>query len=82
VLSGRGLSVVSVVCCQVEVSASGRSLVQSSSTSGVCGCVCVVCGSAWCICGCACVCGVCVGVCMGVVCFIVLRCSSNLLHLQ
>ena len=30
---GRGcLSVVSVVCCQVEVSASGRSLVQRSLT--------------------------------------------------
>jgi hypothetical protein len=35
---GHGyLSVVSVVCCQVEVSATGRSLVQrSSSACGVC----------------------------------------------
>ena len=29
---GTGISVVSVVCCQVEVSASGRSLVQRSLT--------------------------------------------------
>ena len=29
-LSGRGLSVVSVVCCQVKVSASDRSLIQRS----------------------------------------------------
>jgi len=35
------MSVVSVVCCQVEVSATGRSLVQRSSTEGVCVCVCV-----------------------------------------
>ena len=27
---GAGMSVVSLVCCQVEVSASGRSLVQRS----------------------------------------------------
>jgi len=32
VLSGRGLSVVSVVCCQVEVSATGESFVQMSPT--------------------------------------------------
>jgi len=32
VLSGRSLSVVSVVCCQVEVSASDRSLAQRSPT--------------------------------------------------
>jgi len=31
---------VSVVCCQVEVSASGRSLVQRSPTECVCVCVC------------------------------------------
>jgi hypothetical protein len=30
------LSVVSVVCCQVEVSAAGRSLVQRSPTESVC----------------------------------------------
>jgi hypothetical protein len=35
------LSVVSVVNCQIEVSATGRSLVQSSSTECVCVCVCV-----------------------------------------
>jgi hypothetical protein len=29
---GAGMSVVSVVCCQVEVSSSGRSLVQRSPT--------------------------------------------------
>ena len=34
------LSVVSIVCCQVEVSSTGRSLVQSSPTDcGVCNCV-------------------------------------------
>jgi hypothetical protein len=33
------MSVVNVVCCQAEVSASGRSLVQKSPTEcGVCGC--------------------------------------------
>jgi hypothetical protein len=32
--------VVSGVCCQIEVSATGRSLVQSSTTF-VCVCVCV-----------------------------------------
>jgi hypothetical protein len=32
VLSGRGLSVVSFVCCQVEVSATSRSLVRRSPT--------------------------------------------------
>jgi hypothetical protein len=32
VLSGRGLSVVSVVCCQVEFFATGLSLVQWSPT--------------------------------------------------
>ena len=35
------LSVVIVVCCQVEVSASGLSLVQRSPTDRVCVCVCV-----------------------------------------
>jgi hypothetical protein len=40
VLSGRVLSVVSVVCCQVEVSATGWSLVQRSPTDcGVSECV-------------------------------------------
>jgi hypothetical protein len=39
VLSGRGLSVVSVVCYQVEVSVTGRSLFQRSCTEcGVSGC--------------------------------------------
>jgi hypothetical protein len=32
VLSGRGLSVVSVVCCQVEVSARDRSVFERSPT--------------------------------------------------
>ena len=35
------LSFVSVVCCQVEVSASGWSLVQMSPSECVCVCVCV-----------------------------------------
>ena len=35
------LSVVNIVYCQVEVSAAGRSLVQSSPGEGVCVCVCV-----------------------------------------
>ena len=40
---------VSVVCCQVEVSATGRSLVQRSRTEcGVSACVCV------CVCVCVC----------------------------
>jgi hypothetical protein len=34
----RGMVVVSVVCCQVEVSATGRSFVQRSPTD--CGCEC------------------------------------------
>jgi len=40
---GHGfLSFVSVVCCQVEVSATGPSLVQRSPVeTGVCVCVCV-----------------------------------------
>ena len=39
---GHGcLSVVSVVCCQVEVSAMGRSVFQRSPTERVCVCVCV-----------------------------------------
>ena len=38
---GQGcLSLLSVVCCEVEVSASGRSLVQRSPTECVCVCVC------------------------------------------
>ena len=36
-----GLTLVSVVYCLEEVSAMGRSLVQSSPTDGVCMCVCV-----------------------------------------
>jgi len=35
-----GLSLVSVVCCHLEVSATGRSLVQGSTTKCVCVCVC------------------------------------------
>ena len=35
------LSLASDVCCQVEISASGRSLVQRSLTSVLCVCVCV-----------------------------------------
>jgi len=39
---GHGcLSLVNIVCCQVEVSATGRSLVQRSPTDCVCVCVCV-----------------------------------------
>ena len=34
------LSVVSVLCCQVEVYTTGRSLLQRMSTE--CGCVCVI----------------------------------------
>jgi len=37
----RCLPVVSVVCCQVEISASGWSLVQRSPTECVCVCVCL-----------------------------------------
>ena len=38
---GHGcLPLVIVVCCQVEVYATGRSLVQRSSTECVCVCVC------------------------------------------
>jgi hypothetical protein len=33
---GTSMSIVSVVCCQVEVSATGRSLIQSSPTECVC----------------------------------------------
>jgi len=48
---GHGcLSAVSVVCCQVAVSATGRSLVQISPTECVCVCVCVcawVCHWVW-----------------------------------
>ena len=33
------MSVVSVVCCQVEVSVTGRSLVQENPTECVCVCV-------------------------------------------
>ena len=62
VLSGRGLcdglipcpvesyvclSVVSVVCCQVEVCATGRSLVQRSTMSVCCEC-CVLSGKGLC----------------------------------
>ena len=35
--TGAWMSVVSVVCCQVEVSATGRSLVRTSRTYRVCG---------------------------------------------
>jgi len=41
------LSVVSVVCCQVEVSATGRSLVERSPTECVCVCVCVQAYCVW-----------------------------------
>ena len=34
--SGMDMSLVSVVCCQEEVSATGRSLVQRSPTEYVC----------------------------------------------
>jgi len=39
------LSVVTVVCCQLEVSATGRSVIQSSPTECVNVCVCE-----WCVC--------------------------------
>ena len=67
------LSVVSVVCCRVEVSATGRSLIQSSPTECVCVCVCVlVCVFVFlcvcvfvCLCMCVCVCfWVCVCLCL------------------
>ena len=38
---GAWMFVVSVVCCQVEVSATGQSLVRRSTTACVCECVCV-----------------------------------------
>jgi len=39
---GRGcLPLVSIVCCQIEVSASGLSFVQRSPTEYMCVCVCV-----------------------------------------
>jgi len=41
--SGHGCpSAVSVVCCQVEFPATGRSFVQRSPTECVCVCVCVI----------------------------------------
>jgi hypothetical protein len=39
---GTWMSVVSVLCCQEEVSAKGRSLVQRVPTESVCVCVCVI----------------------------------------
>ena len=39
--AGAWLSVLSVVSCHVEVSATGRSLVQRNPTDCVCVCVCV-----------------------------------------
>ena len=38
---GEWLSFMNVECCQAEVSATGRSLVQRSPTACVCVCVCV-----------------------------------------
>ena len=35
------MSVFNVVCCQVEISATGRSLIQRNSTECLCVCVCV-----------------------------------------
>ena len=58
-------SLVSVVCFQVGVFATGLSLAQKSPVerARVCGCVCVL---MWvCVCVC-CVCGVCVSVCVSV----------------
>ena len=56
---GHGcLSLASVVCCQVQVSATGRSLFQRRSIVCVCVCVCLcvcVCVSV-CVCLCVCVC--------------------------
>ena len=46
------MSVESVVCCQVVVSATGRSLVQRSPTECGAVCVCVF----VCVCVCVCVC--------------------------
>jgi hypothetical protein len=46
------LSLVSVVCFQVQLSATGRSLLQRSLTVCVCVCVCVY----VCVCVCVCVC--------------------------
>jgi len=37
--AGSCMSLMNVVCCQVEVSAKGRSLVQTSPTECVCVCV-------------------------------------------
>ena len=74
------LSVVSVVRYQVEVSATGWSLVQGSHTVCVCVCVCA------CVCVCVCVCVyVCVYVCVCVCVCVSLnvnRYNINSLHLQ
>ena len=54
------LSVANVVCLQVYVSATGRSLIQRSPTKCVCVGVCVC--MCWCVCVCMCWCVcVCVG---------------------
>ena len=62
----RFLALVSYVFCQVEVSATGPSLVQTSPTKcGVCVCVCVYVYVCVCMCMCMCVClCVCMCVCM------------------
>jgi hypothetical protein len=65
---GHGcLSVVIVVCCQVDIIVMYRSLVQRSPTLYMCVCVvvmcvwvCFVCVCGVCVCGCVCVCGWCV----------------------
>jgi hypothetical protein len=41
ILPGAWMSLVNIVCCQVKVTALGRSLVRRSPTVCVCVCVCV-----------------------------------------
>jgi len=74
--SHRSLSFVNFVFCQVEVSATGRSLFQRSPTECVCVWVCVCVYVCVCVCVCVYVCvWVCVCVCMCVcVCVYVCTC--------
>jgi len=62
------MSFVKVVCCQVQMPATGRSLVQRIPTEcgvfAVCACVCVCVYACLCTCVCMCVCLVCVCVCV------------------
>jgi len=48
------LSLVSVVCCQLEVFVTGRFLIQRSPTKCVCVCACVFMCACLCVCVCVC----------------------------